>query len=78
MSAPKLAAVTASELPTLVPSRPRDRQRPAFGSAVFRVGFVPALLLFSLAPWLTFDRSIGWGLTSTTRPAATAIPNRAP
>lgn len=42
-------------------------ERPRFGQSLFRHTFVPALLVLSLAPWLAFDRSTGWGFTSTTR-----------
>jgi ornithine lipid hydroxylase len=44
---------------------------PRFGQTLFRYTFVPALLVFSLAPWLVFDRASGWAFTSATRLGAT-------
>ncbi len=43
------------------------------GRALFRHLFVPALLAFSLMPWLTRSRDGAWGWSAAARPGATAL-----
>lgn len=59
-------------VPAMNGSRPRAERRKAAGHAVFRICFVPLLLLGALTPWIAFSRATGWTLTPRTRPEATA------
>jgi sterol desaturase/sphingolipid hydroxylase (fatty acid hydroxylase superfamily) len=52
------------------PHKPKVRLTPGHG--LFRYLFVPALLAFSLVPWLTRSAAGSWALSSAARPGATA------